>query len=98
MVRVYESIKNSVLDYARVNGRTNNPFIFWRVAMNHASHVFSVKPEKKFSKDGISRYERFFARTPDLTRLRVFGCTATCIYLGKYAHPLVTPHVSGYYI
>ena len=60
----------------KTNGRTSNPYIFWTDAMSHASHVFNVMPEKKFSKEGISRYERFFSKTPDLTRCKVFGCTA----------------------
>jgi hypothetical protein len=33
-------------------------------------------PEKKFAPEGISRYERFFAKQPDLNRLKVFGSTA----------------------
>jgi hypothetical protein len=33
-------------------------------------------PEKKFLAEGVTRYERFFGRIPDYTRLKVFGCTA----------------------
>ena len=60
----------------RTNGRTSNPFIFWTDAINHSCLVFNMLPEKKFSKTGISRHERFFGTTPDLTRIKVFGCTA----------------------
>ena len=60
----------------RTNGRTSNPYVFWTDAINHSCQVFNMLPEKKFSKSGISRHERFFGTTPDLTRIKVFGCTA----------------------
>ena len=60
----------------RTRGRTSNPYIFWTDAMTHASAVFNAMPEKKFLVRGVTRYERFFDRTPDYTRLKVFGCTA----------------------
>ena len=60
----------------KTNGRTSNPFIFWTEAVRHACLVFNVLPEKKFAKKGVSRHERFFGTSPDMTRLKVFGCTA----------------------
>jgi hypothetical protein len=59
----------------KTKGRTANPFIFWNEAVRHASHVFNVLPEKKLISKCISRYERFFGRKPDMSRLRTFGCT-----------------------
>jgi len=69
-------INLSRLSAWKTRGRTSNPYIFWTDAMTHACAVFNAIPEKKFLSEGITRYERFFGRTPDHTRLKVFGCTA----------------------
>ena len=62
-------------------GRTSNPYIFWCYAAKHACNVIGFLPHSKlrsYSSDGprITRYEAFFKKKPDYSRLKVFGCLA----------------------
>jgi hypothetical protein len=62
-------------------GRTSNPYILWCYAAKHACNVISFLPHKKFGNyvsEGprMSRYEAFFQKKQDYSRLKVFGCLA----------------------
>jgi hypothetical protein len=62
-------------------GRSKNPFIFWVEAMQHAAMVSQLSPSSRHSSK--TKYELFFKQKPDLSRLKVFGCTAYPIYYNK---------------
>ena len=78
------------------------PFELWPLATNHAAHILNVIPDTKTSVTSDralkSPYERAYGKLPDLSRMRVFGCTAYAWQDSSKLYTLANRSIEGLYV
>jgi len=82
-----ERINRTIMDIARcLLHYAGAPKTFWREAVKMAVYVHNRTPTKALHTQ--TPYEIWFGRKPDLSNLRVFGCTAYAILPETQRHKL----------
>ena len=82
-----ERINRTIMDMTRcMLHYAGAPKSFWREAVKTAIYIYNRSPHKALNKQ--TPYEIWFGTKPDLSKLRVFGCTAYALIPENKRHKL----------